>query len=60
MTGWALVALPPVTAMGIMVISPENAKVLVTDPMGIKMVVAAVILQVTGGFIVKKLVNIEY
>lgn len=60
MTGWVLVALPPATALALMAVSPENMKVLVTDPLGIQMVVAAVILQVTGGLIVKKLVNVEY
>lgn len=60
MTGWALVGLPPVTAIGMLAVSPENAKLLVTDPLGIKMVVGAVVLQVTGGLMVKKLVNIEY
>jgi tight adherence protein B len=60
MTGWALVALPPVTAVGMLTVSPNNTKLLITDPMGINMVIAAVILQVTGGLIVKKLVTIEY
>jgi tight adherence protein B len=60
MTGWALVALPPITAVGMLAVSPENTKLLITDPIGINMVIAAVILQVTGGLIVKKLVAIEY
>lgn len=60
MTGWALVALPPVTALGMMTVTPENMKVLVSDPLGIQMVIGAILLQVTGGLIVKKLVNIEY
>jgi tight adherence protein B len=60
MTGWALVALPPVTAVGMLTVSPDNTKLLITDPMGINMVIAAVILQVTGGLIVKKLVAIDY
>lgn len=60
MTGWTLVFLPVGTAIATMVISPDNAKLLVTDPMGVNMVIGAVILQVTGGMIIKKLVNIEY
>jgi tight adherence protein B len=60
MSGWVLVALPPVTALAMIAVAPENMKVLVTDRIGIQMVIAAVIMQVTGGLIVKKLVNIEY
>jgi tight adherence protein B len=60
MTGFVLVALPPLTGVATMFVSRENVRTLVTDPLGIKMIVAAMILQVTGGLIVKKLVNIEY
>lgn len=59
-TGWVLVALPPVTALGFLIIVPDTIKLLVTDPMGIRMVVLAICLQITGGLIVRKLVNIEY
>jgi tight adherence protein B len=60
MTGFVLVGLPPLTALAIMVVSPDNMKMLVTNPMGLYMVSAALILQVTGGLIVKKLTNLEY
>jgi tight adherence protein B len=60
MTGWVLVCLPPLTAMGLMVAVPDTMKLLVEDPLGVRMVVVAVILQVAGGLMVKKLVNIEY
>lgn len=60
MTGFALVGLPPVTAIAMMSVAPENAKLLISDPLGIKMVVTAIVLQITGGLIVKKMVNIEY
>jgi tight adherence protein B len=60
MTGFVLVALPPATAVATMFVSRENMKTLISDPMGVNMVIAALVLQVTGGLIVKKLVNIEY
>lgn len=60
MTGWFLVCLPPATALATFAISPQNAKLLVTDPMGINMVIAAAVLQVTGGLIIRRLVDIEY
>jgi tight adherence protein B len=60
MTGFVLVGLPPITAVAMTVASPDNMKMLVTEPLGVKMVIAALILQVTGGMIVKKLTNLEY
>jgi tight adherence protein B len=60
MTGFALVGLPPVTAVAMMSVAPDNAKLLISDPLGIKMIIAAIVLQITGGLIVKKMVNIEY
>lgn len=60
MTGWVLVGLPPAMAVALMFLAPENQKLLVTDPLGVQMVIAAVVLQIVGGLVVKKLVNIEY
>lgn len=60
MTGWVLVALPPLTALGFLILVPSHIKMLVQDPTGIRLVIAATILQVTGGLIIRKLVNIEY
>ncbi len=60
MTGAVLVALPPATAAAITIVSPDNMKTLVTDPVGIKLVIAAVVMQVTGGLVVKRLTNLEY
>lgn len=60
MTGWVLVGLPPAVAMALLFLSPENTKLLVTDPLGVKMVATAVVLQILGGLTVKRLVNIEY
>jgi Flp pilus assembly protein TadB len=35
-------------------------KTLIEDPMGVNMIIAAVVLQTIGTLIIKKLVNIEY
>lgn len=59
-TGWVLVCFPPCLAAGFFVISPDNVSLLITDPLGVQMVVTAVILQVVGTLIIKKLVNVEY
>ncbi len=60
MTGWVLVAMPPAMALALLFLSPENTKLLVTDSLGIKLVIAAIVLQILGGLTVRKLVNIEY
>jgi tight adherence protein B len=60
MTGWILTALPPAAALVLAVISPEHMRTLVTDPMGVKMVVVAIVLQVVGALIIRRIVRIEY
>ncbi len=59
-TGWVLVAMPPLTALGFLFVVPDHIKLLVTDPMGVRLVIIALVLQVTGGLVIRKLVNIEY
>ena len=60
MTGYVLALMPPFLGTILAVLSPKSMSVLWTDPVGIKMVVGAVILQILGTLIIKKLVNIEY
>lgn len=60
MTGWVLVLLPPVLAIVLTILSPAHMSELWTDPMGIKMVTAALIGQIVGSLIIRKLVDIEY
>jgi tight adherence protein B len=59
-TGWVLVALPPLTALCFLVLVPNHIKTLVQDPMGVRLVITALVLQITGGLVIRKLVNIEY
>ena len=60
MTGWVLSSVPPVLALVMYLISPENMRVLWHDPLGTKMIAAAIVLQITGATIIRKLVQIEY
>ena len=60
MTGYVLSLMPPLLATVMTVLSPKSMSVLWTDPVGIKMVVGAVLLQILGTLIIRKLVNIEY
>jgi tight adherence protein B len=60
MTGWILGAMPVVLALIFSVVSPDAMKTLITDPLGMKMVLVAGTMQVIGTLIIRKLVNIRY
>ena len=60
MTAWVLVLLPPTLAVVLTMLSPAHMSELWTDPTGIKMVGVAIVLQVLGSLIVRKLVDVEY
>lgn len=59
-TGWVLAALPPCLAVATFVINPRHLATLTNDPLGQQMIVAAIVLQVLGTLIIRKLVDIEY
>ena len=60
MTGWILAGFPPALAVVMFVIAPEHMKLLISDPLGVKMIVGALTLQIIGTLIIRKLVNIPY
>ena len=59
-TGWVLALLPPSLGLVLTLLAPGHMSLLWTDPTGIKMVVVALILQVVGTLIIRKLVDVEY
>jgi tight adherence protein B len=59
-TGWVLSLLPPSLGVMLTLMSPKHMSLLWTDPIGIKMVVVAIILQVVGTLAIRKLVDVEY
>jgi tight adherence protein B len=59
-TGWILSALPVSLALFFAVTSPETYRKFYTDPLGIKMIIFALGLQVVGVFVIRKIVQIEY
>jgi tight adherence protein B len=59
-TGWILTAMPPLVALGMMLIVPQSMTLLITDPLGIKLVVLGIVLQITGALIIKKILTVEY
>ena len=60
LTGWILVCLPPALAMVLFSINPETRQLMFTDPLGQQMMVAALVLQVIGTLIMRKIINVEY
>jgi len=60
MTGWILAGLPPATALGLAIINPGHFSAMLNDPVGVRMIIGAVFLQIVGALIIRKIVNIEY
>jgi tight adherence protein B len=59
-TGLVLSGLPPVAALILLVVAPEHMRILWTDPLGIRLVLIAIVLQVVGALMIRKIVDIEY
>jgi tight adherence protein B len=60
LSGWILSLVPPVLAAVLFMMQPNFMSVLVEDPIGMRLVLAAIVLQLTGMFIISRLVKIEY
>jgi tight adherence protein B len=59
-TAWVLTLMPPVLAVVLYLVSPQFMRVLIDDPLGVRLVFMAVVLQVLGTFIIARLVDVEY
>jgi tight adherence protein B len=59
-TGWILAGMPPALAAAMLIISPDHMHMLINDPLGVKMIVGALTLQIMGTLIIRKLVDIPY
>jgi tight adherence protein B len=60
MTGFVLVGVPPALAFMLFLINPEHLKTLTTSSLGMNLITAAIVLQVTGTLIIRKMIRIEY
>jgi len=43
-----------------MVVAPQNMRLMIGDPLGVQMIIGALVLQVIGTLIIRKLVDIPY
>lgn len=59
LSGVVLLALPPVLFVVMYRLNPDYAMVLFTDPMGQKMLAVAVIMQLIGAWVIKKIIDIK-
>ena len=59
-TGWVLVCLPPVLGTALMIINPEQRELMFGDPLGQQMLIGAIVLQVIGTLVIRRIVDVEY
>ena len=59
-TGWVLSMMPPILFFVMMLVAPEHMNTFVTDPLGIRMILVALVLQVIGTLAIRRIVNVEF
>jgi tight adherence protein B len=59
LSGVVLLGLPPVLFMAVYRLNPDYVMMLFNDPMGKKMLAVAVIMQVLGALVIRKIINIK-
>jgi tight adherence protein B len=59
-TGTVLAGLPPSLALVTLFLNPEHLGTLTHDPIGVRMIYGALILQVVGTLVMRRIINIEY
>jgi tight adherence protein B len=59
-TGVVLSLLPPAVAGLLLLVSPQHIRLLVEDPLGVDMLATALVLQVIGVFVIRRIVDVEY
>ena len=59
LSGIVLLALPPALFVVMYYLNPDYCSVLFTDPMGHKMLAGAVVMQILGALVIKKIISIK-
>ncbi len=59
LSGIVLLALPPVLFMAVYYLNPEYVMPLFTDPMGRQMLAGAIVMQLLGAIVIKKIISIK-
>ena len=58
-TGWVLSFLAPTLAAVLVVIAPAHMGVMIKDPLGVRMIIGAMVLQIIGVIVIRRIINIE-
>ena len=59
-TGWVLSLMPPALAALLTFIAPAHMKNFIDDPLGVRLVILALVLQVVGMLAIRKIVDVEF
>ena len=59
LSGIVLLALPPVLFLAVYRLNPDYVMPLFTDPMGRQMLAGAIVMQLLGAIVIKKIINIK-
>jgi tight adherence protein B len=60
MTGFVLMGVPPALAFMLFLLNPDHMKTLTGSDLGMRFIYAAIIMQVSGALIIRKMVKLEY
>jgi tight adherence protein B len=60
MTGWVLIGVPPALACVMFLINADHWETMTGSQLGINMMIGAIVMQIIGSLIIRKLVQIEY
>jgi Flp pilus assembly protein TadB len=60
MTGFVLCAVPPALAFVLFLINPEHLRTLTGSALGVRLIIAAVVMQVMGTLVIRQMIRIEY
>jgi tight adherence protein B len=60
MTGFVLMGVPPTLAFMLFLINPEHMRTLTNSPLGMRMIYGAILMQLTGSLIIRKMVKLDY
>lgn len=58
-TGWVLSFLAPTLAAVLIVIAPSHMSLMLEDPLGVQMIIGAMVLQLIGVIAIRRIINIE-
>jgi tight adherence protein B len=59
-TGWVLSLMPPSLAAVMVVLAPQHMRNFIDDPIGVRMIILALVLQVVGTLAIRRIVNVEF